>query len=136
MTREDLANATGLAWGKLRSYEIGRSSIKNLPLKDALTIADVLDCTLQDLLDEVPTVSENAKTKLQAVPITREDPIRLEIMRSQKGLSRKDLSEITGISYPALQIYEQKRLTIDKITLWNGMLLAKALDCEPRELFD
>ncbi|WP_442856355.1 helix-turn-helix domain-containing protein [Butyrivibrio sp. WCE2006] len=57
-------------------------------------------------------------------------------MRSQKGLTRKDLAEITGISYPTLQLYEQKRSSIDKMTLWNAMLISKALGCEAWELLD
>lgn len=53
-----------------------------------------------------------------------------------KRRDQKKLAEITGISYPALQIYEQKRRKIDSITLWNGLLISKALGCEPWELLD
>ncbi len=38
MTRQNLADATGLTWDKLRSYEIKRSSIKNLPFAVPLSI--------------------------------------------------------------------------------------------------
>lgn len=56
LTRQALADATALTWAKLRAYEVKKSNIKNLPLKHAIVISDILECDIQDLLEEVPNI--------------------------------------------------------------------------------
>jgi transcriptional regulator with XRE-family HTH domain len=49
LTQYELADLTGIGRVNITRYELGTS---NVPMKNAIKIADALDCTLDDLFGE------------------------------------------------------------------------------------
>ena len=60
----------------------------------------------------------------------------LQQLRQKRGLTRKALSELSGISIRTIECYEQKRRPIDGAGLENLCLLAIALDCKVEDLIE
>ena len=54
--------------------------------------------------------------------------------RKLKGLSQRDLSNLTGINIRTLQAYEQGARNLNKANFDTLLTLSKALDCEIEDL--
>lgn len=54
--------------------------------------------------------------------------------RQMKGLSQRDLSNLTGISIRTLQSYEQGARDLNKANIETLLALSKALDCKIEDL--
>lgn len=50
MTQKELAEKTGINIRLIQKYESGESSTENMSLKNALLLADTLECDVKDLL--------------------------------------------------------------------------------------
>lgn len=55
------------------------------------------------------------------------NPTPLEVARRNAGMSRKKLSEITGISFRTLECYEQRKNNINEASISTVKNLAGAL---------
>lgn len=64
------------------------------------------------------------------------NPIALTRKRTEKGLTRNQLAELTGISSRAIECYEQRRTDFKDAPLRKALLIAAALDCTVEELVD
>ena len=51
MTQKELAERSGVNIRQIQRYESGSSGCKNMTLKNAVSISDVLECDVRDLLD-------------------------------------------------------------------------------------
>ena len=51
MTQKDLAEKSGVNIRQIQRYESGTSGCGNMTLKNAIAIADVLECDVRDLLN-------------------------------------------------------------------------------------
>lgn len=58
----------------------------------------------------------------------------LKELRTNKGLSQRDLSNLTGISIRTLQAYEQEARNVNEASLDTLTKLALALNCTIAEL--
>lgn len=59
---------------------------------------------------------------------------KLEMMRRERGMTRVQLAEESGIGFRIIEAYEQSRRDINEaayITVWR---LAKALKCKPENI--
>lgn len=62
--------------------------------------------------------------------------IKLQEIRKQRGLSQRDLANLSGVNFRTIQGYEQEQKDINKasgITLYK---LAKSLNCRMEELLE
>lgn len=50
MTQKDLAEKSGVNIRQIQRYEAGTSGCENMTLKNAIAIADALECDVRDLL--------------------------------------------------------------------------------------
>lgn len=50
MTQKELAEKSGVNIRQIQRYESGTSGCENMTLKNAIAIADVLECDVRDLL--------------------------------------------------------------------------------------
>ena len=50
MTQKDLAEKSGVNIRQIQRYESGTSGCENMTLKNAIAIADALECDVRDLL--------------------------------------------------------------------------------------
>lgn len=55
-------------------------------------------------------------------------------IREQKGVSRKELSELSGVHYKKITDYENDYIKIENVTVGNLDRIAKALECTIDEL--
>ena len=59
---------------------------------------------------------------------------KIKEVREQKNLSRKELSEISGIHYKKVTDYENNYVRTENITVGNLYRIAQALDCKIDDL--
>ncbi len=71
------------------------------------------------------SILKNIETKMTAADV-------LSIRRENKGLTQKQLSEITGIAIPNISQMENGSRKIGKV---NAKKLAEALDCDVSDFF-
>ena len=50
-------------------------------------------------------------------------------LRLEKGISRKELAELSGVHYNKISDYENNYTNIENVTLGNLYRIANALDC-------
>ncbi|MCM1226034.1 MAG: helix-turn-helix domain-containing protein [Clostridium sp.] len=55
-------------------------------------------------------------------------------IREQKGISRKELAELSGVHYKKITDYENCYINIENVTVGNLNRIAKALECTIDEL--
>lgn len=60
---------------------------------------------------------------------------KLKELRQAKGLSRSELARLSGMSLRTLEAYEQGLRDIGKASYESVILIAEALDIDPKELF-
>jgi transcriptional regulator with XRE-family HTH domain len=58
----------------------------------------------------------------------------LREIRQEKGLTLKQLAEISGVHYVKIAQIETGKIKPENITLKNALKLAKALDCSTDDL--
>lgn len=57
-------------------------------------------------------------------------------IREQKGLTRKELAELSGIHYKKVTDYENHYIKTENITVGNLYKLAQALECKIDDLIN
>ncbi|MBR5996706.1 MAG: helix-turn-helix transcriptional regulator [Bacilli bacterium] len=67
---------------------------------------------------------------------THKKETSLKRLRMSRGLSQKDLSNITSIPIRTIQQYEQRQKNINKAQANYIFLLAQALSCSPKDLLE
>lgn len=55
-------------------------------------------------------------------------------IREQKGLTRKELSELSGVHYKKITDYENNYVRTENITIGNLYKIAQALECKIDDL--
>jgi len=60
----------------------------------------------------------------------------LKEQRQKKGLTLQELAKKSGVHYVKIHQIETGRIKPENMTLKNGVKLADALDCHPRELLE
>lgn len=58
----------------------------------------------------------------------------LKSKRLEKGYTLQALAEKSGVHYMKIHQIETGKINVENITLKNGLRLADALDCHPRDL--
>ncbi len=58
----------------------------------------------------------------------------LKERRLAKGLTLKQLSELSGVHYMKIHQIESGKIKPENVTLKNAIKLAKALDCSPEDI--
>lgn len=61
---------------------------------------------------------------------------QLKRVRNIIGLTQKELSEKSGVSFKSVQLYEQGRMDINNASVSRVMRLAKALGVEITDILD
>lgn len=61
---------------------------------------------------------------------------KLKELREKRGLSQRELADVTGISVRTLQDYEQGRKSLRSASFERVYILVKALQISFEELFD
>lgn len=64
------------------------------------------------------------------------NPTRLEATRRAAGMSRKKLSELSGISSRVIERYEQGRTDINDASASHVRNIAKALGCQMENIMN
>ena len=62
------------------------------------------------------------------------DIVGLKERRLAKGLTLKELSELSGVHYVKIHQIESGRIKPENLTLKNATRLANALECAPKDL--
>jgi DNA-binding XRE family transcriptional regulator len=68
---------------------------------------------------------------LEALPQTN-----LQRIRKRAGITQGELANRSGVSVRTIQQYEQRRKDVNKAQLETAMALARALNCQPSQLFE
>lgn len=63
------------------------------------------------------------------MPKMNQNPTPLEIARREAGMSRKKLSETSGVKIRAIEMYEQRRTNINDASAARVRDMAKAIGC-------
>lgn len=64
------------------------------------------------------------------------NPTALEAARREAGISRKKLSELSGVSFRSLECYEQRKNDLNIANIKTIRALAKALDVPMEKILD
>lgn len=64
------------------------------------------------------------------------NPTALEKARREAGLSRKKLSELSGVSFRSLECYEQRKNDINIANVKTVRALAQAIGCPIEKILD
>lgn len=64
------------------------------------------------------------------------NPTALEKTRREVGMSRKKLSEISGVSFRSIECYEQKKNDINIANVQTVLALARALGVPMEKILD
>ena len=64
------------------------------------------------------------------------NPTALEKARREAGLSRKKLSELSGVSFRSLECYEQRKNDINIANVKTIRALAQAIGCPIEKILD
>ena len=67
---------------------------------------------------------------------THRNETNLKRLRKNRGLSQKELADITSIPVRTIQQYEQRQKNINKAQANYIFLLAQALCCSPKDLLE
>lgn len=65
-----------------------------------------------------------------------DDVSNLKKIRQAKGITQKELAELSGVSLRMIQLYEQKQQDIRKAEAMAIISLSKVLGCNPDDLFN
>mgnify|MGYP002625773263 CR=1 FL=1 len=60
----------------------------------------------------------------------------LKRLRTQAGLSQRQLSDTSGVPFRTIQQYEQRQKNINKAQAEYLLMLAYALHCDPGDLIE
>lgn len=63
-------------------------------------------------------------------------PTRLKTIRTARGFTQQELSEVSGVTLRMIQLYEQRRNNINEAAAAAVISLAKALGCQPIDLME
>lgn len=96
LTQKQLAEKSGMIEESIRGYELGKRHPKKETL---LRIAQALDVQIGELDDSLGVFTEY---DLETVPIGK----RIATMRREKGLTQKQLAELTGLAVITIAQYE------------------------------
>lgn len=94
------------------------------------------------ILSLYPTLHEADVSKFVAVAeqiiekSKSADISHLKQIRQSKGITQKELSELSGISLRMIQLYEQRRQDIRKAEAQTLVNLSKVLGCSVEDLFE
>lgn len=69
-----------------------------------------------------------------ARPATRKDPIRIDIVRQQRGMSVKELAEAAGVNQRSLEDWLQRRKKASNV--YTLQKLARVLNCSIEDLIE
>lgn len=86
MLQKDLAKEAGMAQGRLSCYEAGAIDIYNMTIRQAVKLAEALDCPVQDLWGEYTDYAEG--TTMSAVD--------KQIEAAERAIENQDLDEIVN----------------------------------------
>ena len=70
------------------------------------------------------------------MPKFNQNPTALEKTRREVGMSRKKLSEISGVSFRSLECYEQRKNDINIASVKTVRALAQALNVPMEKILD
>lgn len=70
------------------------------------------------------------------MPKFNPNPTALEKARREAGLSRKKLSELSGVSFRSLECYEQRKNDINIANVKTVRALANAIGCPIEKILD
>ena len=74
--------------------------------------------------------------KLNEVYKEQKQDTNLKLLRSQLGMSQRELAELSGVPLRTIQQYEQRQKNINKAQADTLYALSKVLCCEMEELFE
>lgn len=63
-------------------------------------------------------------------------PTRLKTIRTARGFTQQELSEVSSVTLRMIQLYEQRRNNINEASAAAVISLAKALGCQPIDLME
>lgn len=61
---------------------------------------------------------------------------KIKEVREQKGLTRKELAEQSGVHYKKITDYENQYVRTENITIGNFYKIAQALECKIDDLIE
>lgn len=62
--------------------------------------------------------------------------MKLKELREAAGMTQRELSEKSGVNVRMIQHYEQGAKNINKANAVTILFLAKALECDPKDLLE
>lgn len=111
LTMYDMAERVNLSRSAVRNALNGKATC----FRTAWKLAKALDVPVKDIMCEPLTIGQN-----------------LAVNRLSRGLSRRDLAEISGVPYSAIEDYEADQ---NAPPLWNAYYLSSALGLTINECF-
>ena len=132
LTRRDLSRMTGISYGLIRDFEYGTTKLRNTKLITVLKLCKALKCSVADLDDEDAILRIFLKNDYLKKLVFGEKI--LKDIRLNKGLTRRDLSRMTGISYGSIRDFEYGITKIRNTKLITVLKLCKALKCSVADL--
>lgn len=141
ISRNKLAELTGVKLGAIQPWEQRTVDIMNATTHYIIKIAQALECTVEDLIEEVPDIDYELLKKYTTKTATDSakkciGTTKLEAYRRAAGLSRLQLSQITSIPIGTIQHFEQEINIIGNTELHTVCRLAKAFGVSVEDIVD
>ena len=74
--------------------------------------------------------------KMNELYCTAKPETNLKLLRSQAGLSQRQLADLSGVPLRTIQQYEQRRKNINKAQAEYLVMLAQSLSCHVTQLLE
>ena len=107
----------------------------------ALTFKDIIGfITINDIKDLYHPYHEmdirQFVDKLNEFYKEQKQDTNLKLLRSQLGMSQRELAELSGVPLRTIQQYEQRQKSINNAKVAYILMLAKALSCDVEDLIE
>lgn len=134
LTRQQLAEKSNLSEGTITRWEQRRTPIEEASTANILAVATALGCDVEILMDTVPelTVCDTTVKK----ELKKNYKSKLATLRKSRGLTNKQLAEITGISSRTIENFEHRPELIKNTAVKFTYALSKALGVSIAEIID
>lgn len=105
ITQKELSIQTGLSYAAIRSYEAGGREPGSRAMAILEDFFQVSGKYLRGEMEE-GILSETMQENKYKQSVNQEISKRIKLLRKEKGLTQKQLSEVTGLGYKAIANYE------------------------------
>ena len=134
LSQRELAELANISKRTLEHYEAGQLIIENALLETLIKLSSVLDCRIEDIIDDEnirSTIRANglAKTGVDIEFKRTKAKTWLQEKRRAANMKQYELAALSGVSLDMIRKYETARYNIDKAKYKTLVKLSSAIGC-------